>query len=167
MEGSGEETISVRDARPGDAEALERLHADVARYYTEPVPHYFRVAVLNGGAERDPGSGAEGEVLRLVAEVQGEVVGALAAQLLTPRREQPADGEPEERRLRIDYLATAADRRRSGIGTRLVQAAETWGRAGGAAIAETTTFQDSPLSVPFWEDRMGYEELSTTLEKRL
>ena len=150
MEGSGEETISVRDARPGDAEALERLHAEVARYYTEPVPHYFRVAVLNGGAEQAQGAGDQSEVLRLVAEVHGEVVGALAARLLTPGGKQPAGGEPQEKRLRIDYLATAAGRRRSGIGTRLVRAAETWGRTGGATVAETATSQGSPLSVPFF-----------------
>ena len=166
MEGSSEETISVRDARPGDADALERLHADVARYYTEAVPHYFRVAVLNVG-RKQAATSPEGDTLRLVAEVDGEVVGALAARLLVPEGDAPAGREPGEKRLRIDYLATAADHRRSGIGTRLVQAAETWGRASGATVAETTTFQDSALSVPFWEDRMGYEELSKTLEKRL
>jgi GNAT superfamily N-acetyltransferase len=142
------EEISVRDALPGDAEGLARVHADVARYYDERGPHYFD----------------EGE-LRLVAEVQGEVVGALAARLLEP---VAADGRGEEEtRLRIDYLATAAERRRSGIGTRLVQAAESWGRGVGATIAETTAFRGSALSIPFWEDRMGYEELPMTLVKRL
>jgi GNAT superfamily N-acetyltransferase len=169
MEGSSPDNISVREARPGDGEALERVHADVARYYTERVPHYFRVAVLNGsGAGDGPDVAAAGvQTLCLVAEVKGEVVAALAARLLTPEGEAPAAGERQETRLRIDYLATAAERRRSGIGTRLVQAAETWGREAGATIAETTTFQDGPLSVPFWEERMGYEEVSTTLEKRL
>jgi GNAT superfamily N-acetyltransferase len=142
------EEISVRDALPGDAEGLARVHADVARYYNERGPHYFD----------------EGE-LRLVAEVEGEVVGALAARLLEP---VAADGRGEtETRLRIDYLATAAERRRAGIGTRLVQAAESWGRGVGATISETTAFRGSALSIPFWEDRMGYEELPMTLVKRL
>ena len=142
------EEISVRDALPADAEGLARVHADVARYYDERGPHYFD----------------EGE-LRLVAEVQGEVVGALAARLLEP---VAADGHGEaETRLRIDYLATAAERRRAGIGTRLVEAAESWGRGVGATIAETTAFRGSALSIPFWEDRMGYEELPMTLVKRL
>ena len=61
------EEISVREAQPADAEALARLHADVARYYDERGPHYFD----------------EGQ-LRLVAEVEGEVVGALTARLLEP-----------------------------------------------------------------------------------
>ena len=142
------EEICVRDALPADAVGLARVHADVARYYAERGSHYFD----------------EGE-LRLVAEVEGEVVGALSARLLEP---VAADGRGEEEmRLRIDYLATAAERRRAGIGTRLVQAAESWGRGVGATIAETTAFRGSALSIPFWEDRMGYEELPMTLVKRL
>jgi GNAT superfamily N-acetyltransferase len=144
------EEISVRDAQPADAEALARVHADVARYYDERGPHYF-----------DAGQ------LRLVAEIDGEVVGALTARVLEPVA-AGADGKPEaETRLRIDYLATAAASRRSGIGTRLVEAAESWGREVGATIAETTVFRGSALSIPFWEDRMGYEELPMSLEKRL
>jgi GNAT superfamily N-acetyltransferase len=144
------EEISVRDALPADAEALARVHADVARYYGERGTHYFD----------------EGE-LRLVAEVQGEVVGALTARLLEPgTADGDGRGEPETR-LRIDYLATAAASRRAGIGTRLVQAAESWGRGVGATIAETTAFRGSALSIPFWEDRMGYEELPMSLVKRL
>ncbi len=170
MENSSADSISVRDARPGDADGLERVHADVARYYAEPIPHYFRVAIRSGsggGAEPDRAAAGGEQLLCLVAEVKGEIVGALAARLLAPRGELPSAGEPEEKRLRIDYLATAAERRRSGIGTRLVETAETWGRGAGATIAETKTFQGGPLSVPFWEERMGYEELSATLEKRL
>jgi GNAT superfamily N-acetyltransferase len=143
------EEISVRDAQPGDADALARVHADVARYYDERGTHYF-----NGGQ------------LRLVAEIEGEVVGALTARLLEPVTAGDGRGDAETR-LRIDYLATAAASRRAGIGTRLVQAAENWGRKVGATVAETTAFRGSALSIPFWEDRMGYEELPMSLEKRL
>jgi GNAT superfamily N-acetyltransferase len=144
------EEISVREAQPADAEALARVHADVARYYDERGPHYFN----------------EGQ-LRLVAEVEGEVVGALTARLLEPVTVGGDATGDEEKRLRIDYLATAAASRRAGIGTRLVEAAESWGRGVGATIAETTAFRGSALSIPFWEDRMGYEELPMSLEKRL
>jgi len=144
------EEISVREAQPADADALARLHADVARYYDERGPHYFD----------------EGQ-LRLVAEVEGEVVGALTARLLEPVTAGGDATGDAEKRLRIDYLATAAASRRAGIGTRLVQAAESWGRGVGATIAETTAFRGSALSIPFWEDRMGYEELPMSLVKRL
>ena len=55
----------------------------------------------------------------------------------------------------------------AGVGTRLVQAAEAWGRDHGATIAETWTYPPSPLSVPFWEQRMAYEKRSVNLRKRL
>jgi len=103
----------------------------------------------------------------IVAEIDGEVVGALTARLLEPVTGSTDGRFKEETRLRIDYLATAAASRRAGIGTRLVQAAESWGRRVGATIAETTAFRGSALSIPFWEDRMGYEELPMSLVKRL
>jgi hypothetical protein len=53
------------------------------------------------------------------------------------------------------------------VGTRLVEAAEEWGRSAGARIAETSTYYRSPLSLPFWEPRMGYEEESVNLRKLL
>ena len=144
------EEISVREVEPADAEALARVHADVARYYDERGTHYF-----------DAGE------LRLVAEIEGEVVGALTARVLEPVTAGGEGTGEGEKRLLIDYLATAAASRRAGIGTRLVQAAESWGRKVGATIAETTAFRGSALSIPFWEDRMGYEEQPMSLEKRL
>ena len=148
--------ISVREALPADSAALELVHADVAQYYGQGAPHHL--------AET---SAADDSSLRLVAEVDGEIVGVLVAELSTGEDGDRASEPPAEKRLLISYLATAAGRRRTGVGTRLVQTAEEWGRQAGATVAETTAFQGSPLSLPFWEDRMGYEELTTSLQKRL
>jgi ribosomal protein S18 acetylase RimI-like enzyme len=145
------DAVSVREARPDDAPVLARIHDEVAQYYPD-------VAV-----------GHEGTSLRLVAETRGEVVASLIARLVPTdgevRREQAPDSA--HTRLRIEYLVTSAGYRRQGVGSRLVRAAEEWGRAAGADRAETTAFRGSPLSVPFWEDRMGYEERSINLRKRL
>jgi GNAT superfamily N-acetyltransferase len=102
-------------------------------------------------------------------EARHVVVGALVARLLPPEVPTKREATPElgATRLRIEYLATAAASRRQGIGTRLAEAAEAWGLDAGATIAETTTYQGSPLSVPFWGERMGYEELSVNLRKPL
>ena len=50
---------------------------------------------------------------------------------------------------------------------RLVEAAEAWGRERGATVAETWTYRASPLSWPFWDSGMGYEERSVSLRKPL
>ena len=163
------EPITVREARRSDREALARIHAEVARYYLDLALDYLQV--LERFAEQLDADAppVDRAALHLVAEADGEVVGALVARLLPP--EAPAQREVtpelEATRLRIEYLATAAASRRQGLGTRLVEAAEAWGRDAGATVAETTTYQGSPLSVPFWGERMGYEELSVNLRKPL
>jgi GNAT superfamily N-acetyltransferase len=93
----------------------------------------------------------------------------LVARLLPPEAGAKRQITPDlgEARLHIEYLATAAASRRRGVGTRLVEAAEAWGRSAGATIAETSTYHGSPLSVPFWEERMGYQEPSVNLRKTL
>jgi GNAT superfamily N-acetyltransferase len=57
--------------------------------------------------------------------------------------------------------------RRRGVGARLLAAAEEWGRARGDVRAVLTTYHASPLSVPFYEQGMGYERRSIVFEKRL
>lgn len=163
--------ITVREVRPGDGEALTRIHRDTAVYYAELAPEYFQVPMLEGFAEE---LDAEAEsvadaALQLVAEADGKVVGALAARLLSPEAgaQRQITRDVGEKRLRIDYLAIDQARRRQGVGTRLVEAAEEWGRRAGARIAETSTYYRSPLSLPFWERRMGYEEQSVNLRKLL
>jgi GNAT superfamily N-acetyltransferase len=162
--------ILVRPARPDDGEALSRIHAEVARYYVGLAPKHFQLPEFSGGQKLDGAArSTQGETLRLVAEADGEVVGALAARLLRPDHGATPRTPPDatEVRLRIDYLATTAARRRQGIGTLLVEAAEEWGRQAGATIAETTACDKSPLSVPFWEERMGYDDRSVRLRKPL
>ncbi len=160
----------MRGARRGDEQALARIHAEVARYYVDLAPDYFQLMLERVAEELDSEAPAiDSATLHLVAEAEGQLVGALVARLLAPEDEGKREITPEleASRLRIEYLAVAAVSRRQGVGTRLVEAAERWGRAAGATIAETTTYHGSPLSVPFWGERMRYEELSVNLRKRL
>lgn len=162
------EPITVRDARRGDEDALARIRAEVARYYLDLAPDYFQM--LDRFAEPlDAETPAiDSTTLHLVAEVEGQVVGVLVARLLPPEVPAKRDITPERgATLRIEFLATAAASRRQGVGTRLVEAAEAWGREAGATVAETTTYHGSPLSVSFWGERMSYEELSVNLRKPL
>lgn len=149
--------------------ALARIHADMADHYAELAPERFRRPDLEGYAAVLDGDLAEAEGLDLVAEVDGEVIAWLYARLIEPpedaRFAYPRD--VEERRLRIEYLATLKAHRRTGAGTALVQAAEAWGREHGATVAETTTYHRGGISMPFWTERAGYEERTLNLRKPL
>jgi GNAT superfamily N-acetyltransferase len=163
--------IVVRRARPGDAEALVRIHRDMGEHYADLTPELFRRPDLTGFAEVLEAELIEDDpnALQLVAEVDGAVVGSLDARLLPPSAgaEHAFARDHFVPRLRIDYLATAASQRRSGVGTALVEAAEAWGRERGATVAELTTYHRSPLALPFWTERAGYAERSVNLRKEL
>ena len=162
--------MNIRRATPDDADALVRIHGDMGDHYAELDPALFQRPALEDYAPvlareitDDP------HVLQLVAEIDGQVVGALDAELRPPHGDAryAFTRDLNAPRLRIDYLATAAAHRRCGVGTALVQAAEAWGREHGAKVAELTTYQDSPLAMPFWTGRAGYSQRSVNLRKEL
>ena len=163
--------IVVRKARPGDGRALVRIHEDMAAYYVERFPGDFRAPLLEGlEGELDAELGTAGDtMLRLVAEIDGEVVGALVARVVAPEdgAEREIEAELVEIRVRIEYLATSRRHQGRGVATHLVDAAEGWGRDQGATASETTTYARSPVSLPFWTQRMGYREHSVNVRKRL
>ena len=134
--------MKVRPAEPGDDEALARLHGDARADYAALSPAELR---------HDDGA----EVLRLVADVDGELACALVAHMV-------ADHDSATL-LRIDSLVTADAHRGRGYAARLVEAAEAWGRERGATLAETWTRD----RVPFWKGRLAYAEESVNLRKPL
>jgi len=109
------------------------------------------------------------ENLALVAEVDGEVAGYLEASVQPPidTARWQAQRDLGETRLAINFVGTADAYKRQGVATQLVAAAEEWGRSQGATVAICDTYIDSPLSVPFWERRMGYERRAIIFRKRL
>lgn len=160
---------AIRAARPGDGPALARLHLELAEYYVALAPEAFRLPDRDGLAEfLEPGADAEDRLL-LVAEIDGDVAGSLAAHLVPPLPSARWQIQPglDRVRLSIDYLAVAERHRRRGIATRLVEAAEAWGRDRSAAVAITDTFLGSPLSIPFWTERARYQQRSVNLHKPL
>jgi GNAT superfamily N-acetyltransferase len=104
-----------------------------------------------------------------VVEDAGRVVGDLKARIDRPgpgaEHELMRDvGEPM---LRVDSLVVLESDRRQGAGTTLMTAAEDWARERGATRAFLTTAIDSPIAVPFYEDRMRYERVSLGFWKLL
>jgi GNAT superfamily N-acetyltransferase len=164
--------VVIRPPQAGDGADLARAHLDACRYYHELDPEAFQVPAADGLADwfeasarrdQDPGS------LRLVGVIEGRVVGIVAAHLESPYREadKQLPRDLGQIRLHIDALSVGESARRSGVATRLMQAAEDWGRRNGATIALLETYADSPLSVPFYERRMGYDRHAIIFRKHL
>ena len=165
-----EAEIVLRPATPADAPALAALSIESSAYYAGLAPELFAEAETDGFAEWisavwDDGPGT----LALVAEVEGAVVGYLEAVVQEPEAWRRFFGARDfrERRLFVNALLTAAAYRHRGVATMLVESAEDWERERGATVALLDTWIDSPVSIPFWEQRMRYERRTVVFRKAL
>jgi ribosomal protein S18 acetylase RimI-like enzyme len=164
--------VTVRPAASADAAGIAAIYRENARWHASLDPDYFR--------EPDPDRLVEAlraddewrereDTLALVAEVDGDVAGYLEASLSAPS--EGADWQSvrdlSQTRMYINSLGTADRFKRRGVATALVEAAEAWAVEHGASVATLDTWIDSPLSVPFWEERMGYSRRSIIFRKRL
>jgi GNAT superfamily N-acetyltransferase len=70
-------------------------------------------------------------------------------------------------RLFINAVGTLQTYWRRGVATRLVETAERWGKERGAVVSICDTYLGSPVSIPFWEGRMGYKRRAVILRKPL
>jgi GNAT superfamily N-acetyltransferase len=123
---------------------------------------------LVGFAEPGPADNSS-TALFIVAEVDDEIVGHLYAQLIAPEDSDrfQSVSDLRETRLFIQALSVLQSHWRRGVATALVETAEAWGRERGATVALCDTWTGSPVSLPFWEQRMQYEGRSIRLRKRL
>jgi GNAT superfamily N-acetyltransferase len=106
---------------------------------------------------------ANGQVITLVAELSGEIVGFLDARL---------ERSPDAMHRAIIYchIAEFAVRREhwnQGIGGRLLRTAEEWGRQMGAEFASLEYLAANVRASLFYQGRMGYGPASITATKRL
>jgi ribosomal protein S18 acetylase RimI-like enzyme len=164
--------ITVREARAEDAPGIARIGIQNSAYHVRLAPDLFRIPDEEGFVEfiaDDSEWRSLPTSLALVAEAEGEVAAYLEASLHKPVDTARWQGQRDlgTTRLHINYLGAADEYKRQGVATRLVEAAEEWGRAHGAAVAVCDTYIDSPLSVPFWEERMGYQRRAIIFRKPL
>jgi GNAT superfamily N-acetyltransferase len=142
--------VTIREARPEDAEALGPLLAQLG-YPDEPARIRARVdAVLT-----DPGSTV------LVAEERGELVGLASGSVIPLVHE---DGSW----CRISALVVASERRRHEVGSALVEAVEAFARSRGCRYSEVTSGErpERDTAHRFYE-ALDYEEVSRRFLKAL
>src|SRR5215467_9646009 len=156
--------ITVRARRPGDGEELARSWLDAGRYYAELAPETFQIPETDGLVEHlELGSapGDEPDTLRVVAAATGRIERPLDSARYQLQRQF------SETRLMVDVVVVDEAFRRQGVGARLMAALENWGRERGATVALLDTYPESALSLPFFQERMGYRRRSVRLIKQL
>jgi len=164
--------LALRPPRTGDGDNLARCWLDAGASYAALNPDLFQVPAADGLAQTIEGRllhlAAADDSLALVADAGGRVFGYPLAAIAYPSPHAATDASRDAglTRLFINALIVRADARHHGIGTQLMDAAERWGRARGAAIALLDTY-DSPLSVPFYEQHLGYSRRALRLRKPL
>jgi ribosomal protein S18 acetylase RimI-like enzyme len=164
--------IIVRPPTADDAESIAAIYVENGRFHESLEPRYFKepsqralVGLLKGDGEwrRRP------DTLALVAEVGGQVAGYLEAEVSPPSDHEGCQSlrDLSSTRMHINSLGTADAFKRQGVGTALVEAAEAWARQQGATVVTLETWSESPLSVPFWESRMGFRRQEIVFRKEL
>jgi GNAT superfamily N-acetyltransferase len=165
-------SILIRVPRAGDGDGLARSWIDAGSYYAQLDPDLFQVPAVDGLAAALEtwvlNTTAEVTLVR-VAEHNRAVVGFIHATIQPPL---PTAAHQFVRdvaltRVMIDALIVQQAYWRHGIGTQLLMAAEAWGRSQKAVIALLDTYSESPISIPFYEQRMGYRRRAVHLRKSL
>lgn len=164
-------TVTVRPARSGDGAGISRAWLSAAGYYADLDPEHFQVPDAEGLAESWDSQFARhsDDSLDLVAEVGGQLIGWLWARIEPPGPNAAAQLTREHGWVRLEVASLIVERShwRGGAGTALLEAAEAWGRAHGAQVARLDTYVHSPVSVPFYEEHMGYQRRAIVFQKRL
>jgi ribosomal protein S18 acetylase RimI-like enzyme len=105
----------------------------------------------------------------LVAEADGVLAGTVAASLHEPldTADRQVQTDLARRRLHVDSLGVTGTHRRGGVGSALMRAVEEWGRSQGAEVIVLETETNNPMSVPFYEQRMGFSAQAVIFRKEI
>jgi GNAT superfamily N-acetyltransferase len=161
----------IRPGRPGDGEGCARVWLDTARYCVSLDPESFRLPSPDGLAAWFDSLHAAPtpDARRLVAELDGTVVGLAAATLIQPSATARFQllGALSRPRVTVGVLAVAAAHRRAGIGSALLGALESWAAGSGAATLSLDTYHASPLSIPFYDHGPGWTRHGVIYQRTL
>jgi GNAT superfamily N-acetyltransferase len=151
------ETITIRPAVSNDADGITRTYLESAEYHAGLDPERYMVPAFETISERyregrQLPQGAIEMGITLVAELGGEIVGFIDALL---------DRSPDAMHREMVYchiveIAVSSRHQNQGIGGRLLEAAEDWGRRRGAKFASLDYHAANSRAGIFYQQRMGY-----------
>jgi GNAT superfamily N-acetyltransferase len=160
--------ITIRPAHSEDADGITRTYMESAEHHARLDPERYCIpsadaiaARYREGRQHPPQAGEEG--ITLIAELDHEIVGFVDVQLYR-------SPDPMHREMLYCHVVEIAVRGRhqsQGIGKRLLQAAEDWGRQQGAELSLLEYNAANTRAGEFYQRRMGYRIASITALKRL
>lgn len=165
--------VSIRVSRPGDGVECASLWREIGGLFAAMNPRTFRVPAEEGLAEWFEQIHAvyrnDADKVLLVAEVDGVLAGTVSASLHEPldTADRQVQTDLARRRLHVDSLAVTGTRRSGGVGSALMRAVEEWGRSQGAEVVILETETNNPMSVPFYEQRMGFTAQAVIFRKEI
>jgi GNAT superfamily N-acetyltransferase len=158
--------VVIRPASVDDVDALADVYVSSAGHHAALDPDFYAVpdrdAVVGHLRDRLKQED-DADVVRLVAELDGTVVGSADVELRSP---SPASMLRPERAASIG-MAVLEDRRGVGIGSRLVEAAEAWARERGATLMMLDASAANVDALRFYEHRHGYRLRGVLLTKQI
>jgi len=147
--------IELRAATDGDVEHLKRALFEAVAWNPErKLPPYELVIAHPELARYHEGWGRRGDIA-VIAETEGDVVGASLCRLFTAEDHGHGYVDDETPELAV---AVWGGHRGEGIGTRLMAALEEAARAGGFSQLSLSVDAENPARRLY--DRLGYEELT-------
>ena len=161
-------TLQTRPAMAEDAAGIARVFLESAEHHARLDPERYwipdRESVIARYRERSRLIlDGNADAITLVAVIDHEVVGFVDAAL-----ERSPD--PMHRDLtycHIVEIAVAVRHQSQGIGERLLQDAEEWGRKGGADLALLEFLAVNTRAAAFYQRRMGYRVVAQAATKPL
>ena len=150
-------TITIRPALSNDADGITRIYLESAEYHARLDPERYLVPAVETisaryreGRQHLPETGDES--ITLVAELAGEIAGFIDARL----ERSPDAMHREMIYCHVVEIAVSSRHQNQGIGARLLDAAEDWGRRLGATYASLDYQADNTRAGLFYQQRMGY-----------
>lgn len=160
MSQAHEDPMAIRPANEADSEDLQGLFLENDRHHARLLPGESRVVRPARSRRQILDLISDRNGLLLVCERAGEIVGCLRASLARPA------GPKSHPVLKVHDLIVARRMRNAGIGSSLMSEAEEWARRRRARRVQLEVLARNHEAVNFC-DELGFETLSTSLEKRI
>jgi ribosomal protein S18 acetylase RimI-like enzyme len=160
-----QQSIVIRPAVAGDADGLTRTFLESAAHHArlDPTRYFVPNADLVAARYREGRQHDDAATsITLVAELSGEIAGFVDVRLT----HSPDPMHREITYCHIVEIAVSQAHQHAGIGRKLLQAAEDWGRREGAEFASLEYLAANAGAAAFYQ-KLGYDIAALTAIKRL